>query len=74
MLLKATALRSSDPAPTLQAMARELTAYGQRNITCATDFRHADYAAEAQRVAAAAVAKGYDAIRAAHRGSGPDQG
>ncbi|MBL8598635.1 MAG: glycoside hydrolase family 95 protein [Devosia sp.] len=35
-------------------------------ITCATDFRHADYAAEAQRVAAAAVAKGYDAIRAAH--------
>jgi alpha-L-fucosidase 2 len=35
-------------------------------VTCATDFRHADYAAEALRVANAAAAQSYDELRAAH--------
>jgi alpha-L-fucosidase 2 len=35
-------------------------------VTCATDFRHADFAAEANRVAKAAAAQDYAALRAAH--------
>lgn len=35
-------------------------------VTCATDFRHDDYAAEALRVANEAAAQSYDDLRAAH--------
>lgn len=35
-------------------------------ITCATDFRHADYAAEARRAADAAAAQPYSKLRAEH--------
>lgn len=35
-------------------------------ISVATDFRHEDFAAEARRASDAAIAKGYDAVRADH--------
>lgn len=37
MLLKANAMRATQPAPSLNDLAHQLTAYGQRNITCASD-------------------------------------
>jgi mannose PTS system EIIA component len=43
MLLKANSLRSS--VPTLRELAHQLTAYGQKHITCATDVFRANIAA-----------------------------
>jgi PTS system mannose-specific IIA component len=37
MLLKANTLRAATPRPSLPDLAHQLTSYGQRNITCATD-------------------------------------
>lgn len=41
MLLKANSLRSGPQAPELTDLAHQLAAYGQRNITCATDVLRA---------------------------------
>lgn len=41
MLLKANALRSAPAKASLTELAHELTSYGQRNITCATDVLRA---------------------------------
>jgi len=41
MLIKANALRSAPARVSLEELAHELTAYGQRNITCATDVLRA---------------------------------
>ncbi len=47
MLLKANSLRAVHPSPTLEVMAHELTQYGQKNITCATDLLRAKSAGAA---------------------------
>lgn len=41
MLLKANTLRTATPKPSLTELAHQLAAYGQRNITCATDVLRA---------------------------------
>lgn len=41
MLLKANTLRATLPKPTLAELAHQLSSYGQRNITCATDVLRA---------------------------------
>jgi len=41
MLLKANSLRGVQPSASLEVMAHELTQYGQKNITCATDLLRA---------------------------------
>ena len=37
MLLKALAMRATQPMPALEELARQLTQYGPRTITCATE-------------------------------------